>query len=99
MIKFNGPGALGREQDPFPFYYIKRSIFGPCLDLPNRAAQNQNTYGSLSPTYRRSQHAIMKTRLKTHWHKVVVVVKRPLLKKLLFVFNAVFVSFDLKKHV
>ena len=47
--------------------------------MPNEEAQNQNTYGSLRPTYRRSQHANMKSQIKSHWQKVVVTVKDRLL--------------------
>ena len=42
-------------------------IFGPCPDLPNEAAHIQTNYGSLSPTYRRSQHANMNFQLQSAW--------------------------------
>ena len=40
-------------------------IFGPCPDLPNEAAHIQTNYGSLSPTYRRSQHVNMNFQLQS----------------------------------
>ena len=40
-------------------------IFGPCPDLPNEAAHIQTNYGSLSPTYRRSQHVNMNSQLQS----------------------------------
>ena len=44
----------------------------------------------MSPTYRKSKHAIMKTRFKIHWHKVVVIVKGYLLIGQKLVENAKF---------
>ena len=46
-------------------------IFGPCPDLPNEAAHIQTNYGSLSPTYRRSQHANMNFQLQSAWSKIL----------------------------
>ena len=46
-------------------------IFGPCPDLPNEAAHIQTNYGSLSPTYRRSQHANMNFQLQSALAKIL----------------------------
>ena len=44
MVKFSGPGALGKEQGPFPFYYIKRVHFRAMPRSAQWAVQPQNCF-------------------------------------------------------